>query len=349
VDTEAAGYHRYLDRVCLIQLSTRSDTYLVDPLALEAISPLEPLLAAADVEVVFHDADYDLRLLDRDFGIDVRGLFDTRIAAQFLGEPGIGLASLVEKYVGVRLAKKFQRADWAQRPLPREMLEYAAEDTRHLPHLRDRMLDALEAAGRLHWAQEEFRIAEAARWEPSVDGDAYRRLKGTRDLRPRQLAALRELHAWRESVARARDAAPFRVMANGVLVEAARLMPASARELAAVPGLAPALARRYGEAMLAAIETARRLPESELPQRPRRSPPPPHDPTFEARLERLRAARDRVAEALGLDRGFLMPRHQLEDLARSVPQSREALLSRSGVRQWQVDALGKDLMRALRG
>lgn len=346
VDTEAAGYHRYLDRVCLIQLSTRSNTYLIDPLAVPTLAPLAALLASPAVEVVFHDADYDLRLLDRDFDLTAAGLFDTKIAAQFLGEPSIGLGSLVEKYAGVRLEKRFQRADWARRPLPREMLEYAAEDTRHLPGLRDRLRHALEAANRSAWAEEEFRLAEQARWTPA-NGDAFFRLKGIRDLDPRQLAGVRSLFDWRESVARERDVAPFRVLGNDVLVEAARAMPSTSAQLGAIPGLNPALRRRYGAAILAAIQRARELPGRELPQRPRAPRPLPPDPVVEARLERLKAARDRVAQSLALDRGFLMPRHQLERVARAVPRSPEELLALPDLRRWQVEAFGDALLRAM--
>jgi len=226
VDTEAAGYHRYFDRVCLVQISTRSATYVIDTLAVRRLDPLRPAFEEPSVEIVIHDADYDLRLLSRDFGIRVRGLFDTKVAAQFLGEPSIGLASLVEKYLGIRLEKAFQRADWAQRPLPVEMLEYAAEDTRHLLPLRDLLRAELERRGRLAWAQEEFELQEAIQWTPpAADPDAYLRLKGTRDLQPRQLAVLRELHAWREAVARERDVAPFRVLTNEAMIEIARRMP----------------------------------------------------------------------------------------------------------------------------
>ena len=112
VDTEAASFHRFVDRIYLIQLSTRRETAIIDPLTVGDVAELGAVLADPAVEVVFHDADYDLRILDRDYRVRARRLFDTRIAAQLLGEPAIGLAALLEKYVGVRLDKKFQRADW---------------------------------------------------------------------------------------------------------------------------------------------------------------------------------------------------------------------------------------------
>lgn len=347
-DTEAAGYHRYHDRVCLLQLSTRSDTYLIDTLAVSHLEPLAPLFGDANVETIFHDADYDLRLLSRDFGLRVRGLFDTKLAAQLLGEKAFGLGSLLEKYVGVTVEKKYQRADWAQRPLPPELIDYAAEDTRYLPRLRDELKARLEARGRLAWAEEEFRIEEQVRWEPLADeGEAYLRVKGTRDLSPRQLAALRELYAWREAEARERDRATFRVVANEALLALAREMPATAAALARVQGVPRSITERHGEEMLEAIERARRLPESELPVRPRGPGRPPPDPAFDALLERLKGARDLVADELEMDRGFLMPRAQLEEIGRARPRTVEEMAELPGIRRWQVEALGDRLLKAM--
>jgi ribonuclease D len=349
-DTEAAGYHRYRDRVCVLQLATRTATYVLDTLAVTDLSPLAALFADPAREVVFHDADYDLRLLSRDFGLAVRGLFDTKIAAEFLGERAIGLASVAEKYLGVRLEKKHQRADWAQRPLPEDLLEYAAADTRHLPTLRDRLRTELEMRGRLAWAEEEFRIAEVqVRSAPVQDGTGYLRLKGTRDLKPRQLAALRELFQWRERTAEERDVAPFRVLTNEAMIELARQMPASKAALARLRGVPRSVAERFGEELLDALQRARALPEGELPVRPRGPRRPPPDPEFEALVERLRAARDAAADALGLDRGFLMPRAQLEELARQKPRTERALLGIPGVRRWQVEAAGRQLLEVLGG
>lgn len=347
-DTEAAGYHRYADRVCLLQLSTRTDTLVIDTLSLNRLDGLSQIFADPEVEVVFHDADYDLRLLHRDFGITVRGVFDTKIAAQFLGETSFGLASLVEKYLGRRLSKAYQRADWALRPLPPEMLEYAAGDTEYLPELRDGLRESLEEAGRLSWAEEEFRLEEEVRWVPPEGaGEAYLRLKNTRDLRPRQLAALRELHAWREDMARERDLAPFRVLTNEALVEIARRLPSSPGGLGGIPGAPRNLADRYGPELLAAVRRARALPESELPVRPRGPGRPPPDPEFDELVDRLREVRDEVAEELGLDRGFLMPRSQLEELARRRPSSLDEFLAIPGFRRWQAEALGRELITAL--
>lgn len=347
-DTEAAGYHRYHDRVCLLQLSTRTETFLIDTLAVTQLTALAPVFETPEHEVVLHDADYDLRLLARDFDIRVAGLFDTKLAAQLIGEEAFGLSALVEKYVGARLDKKHQRADWAQRPLPEEMLQYATEDTRHLPALRDVLKAELEKLGRMHWAEEEFTLRETTRWHAARDGDAYLRLKNTRDLGPRQMAALRELYDWREAVASRRDVAAFRVVGNDVLVNVARALARDARQVARVEGVPASVAERYGAEMGAAVQRALGLTEAELPQRPRPLRRPPPDPDFDARVEQLKRARDAAAEALRLERGFLMPRQQLEAIARLRPRSRAELMEVEDMRRWQVEALGDRLLKAVR-
>lgn len=346
LDTEAAGYHRYHDRLCVVQLSTRQETYVIDALAAD-IGPLGSLFASVANETVLHDADFDLRLLGRDFGIGVANLFDTKVAAQFLGETTLGLAGLAEKHLGVRLDKKHQRADWARRPLTAELLEYAAEDTRHLPSLRDVLRDQLIETDRLRWAEEEFRLREAMESAPSENGDGWMRIKNTRDLTARQLAALRELYEWRDGVARGRDVAPFRVLANEALVAIARGMPGSAALLAGVGGMSPVVVARHGRDLVAAVERAQALGEEDLPVRKRGPRRPAPDPSFETLVDRLRIVRDKVADELGLERGFLMPRDQLEEVARRKPRDARELREVADMRDWQVEAIGSALLGAL--
>lgn len=348
-DTEAAGYHRYHDRICLLQISTREQTYLVDTLTVNDLSALAPVFAEAGREVVLHDADYDLRLLARDHDIRIGGLFDTKLAAQLLGELAFGLGALVEKHLDLRLDKKYQRADWAQRPLPPEMLSYAAEDTRHLPELRDRLKSALESAGRLHWAVEEFELREHTRWDASLtNGEGYMRIKNTRDLNPRQMAALRELYEWREGLAERRDVATFRVVGNEILIAAARALPLDGRALAQTQGVPGSIADRYGSEMLAAIARALELDEDDLPLRQRGPRRPPPDATFDETVDRLKKVRDAAATRLELERGFLMPRQQLEAIARQLPRTEAQLLDVPDMRRWQVEALGTDLLKVLK-
>jgi ribonuclease D len=347
-DTEAAGYHRYHDRICLLQVSTREQTYLVDTLTVNDLSALSPVFAEAGREVILHDADYDLRLLARDHDIRIGGLFDTKLAAQLLGEPAFGLGALVEKYLELRLDKKYQRADWAQRPLPPEMLSYAAEDTRHLPELRDRLKAALESAGRMHWAVEEFELREHTRWDAAqANGEGYLRVKNTRDLTARQMASLRELYEWREGLAERRDVATFRVVGNEILIATARSLPRDARSLAQTQGVPASIVERYGGEMVAAVGRALAVDEADLPRRQRGPRRPPPDAAFDETVERLKKIRDAAADSLALDRGFLMPRQQLEAIARQRPGTEADLLEVPDMRRWQVEALGAELLEAL--
>src|SRR2546428_10765327 len=169
-DTEAASFHRYRDRIFLVQLSSPRQTAIIDPLAVHDLAPVGELLADPQVEKVFHDADYDLRILDRDYGFHARRLCDTRIAAQLAGERAVGLAALLDKYLGVRLSKEHQKADWSRRPLPPAMLEYAAADTRHLPALREALRARLGALGRPARAGEEVARLGGLRGDRARDG-----------------------------------------------------------------------------------------------------------------------------------------------------------------------------------
>jgi ribonuclease D len=348
VDTEAAGYHRYFDRLSLVQISTRANNFLVDPQAVGALSPLAELFENPAIEKIFHDADYDLRILDRDAGMGVNNIFDTQIAAAFLGEKSLGLGSIAEKYLGLKLPKEHQRADWAERPLTEGMKEYAATDTAHLPELRDRLRADLETRGRMHWAEEEFRRRELTRWmEPDGNREAYMKIKGARDLPPRGLAILRELHEWREGAAREQDRATFRVLGNQALLEMSASPPADVRDLPRVTGVSEGMAQRRGRDIIAAIRRGEAVPEDELPRWPR-SPRWERDLELEARVEALKSARTHAAGELGLDPGFVVPRATLEEIGRARPKTLEELEQVPGVRRWQVEAVGEALLSALK-
>src|SRR5215207_5727143 len=266
LDTEGASFHRFVDRIYLLQLSTRDQTAVVDPLPIGTPAELGALLEDPAVEVVFHDADYDLRLLQQDYGWHIRNIFDTRIAAQLLGYTAFGLAALLERFFDVKLDKKHQRADWSMRPLTRDMLDYAAQDTRYLLQLRDHMAAELERAGRTAWAREEFALLEGIRWVDEEPGTSYLRMKGARDLSRRELAVLRELVPWRDTVAGSLDRATFRVLGNEQLLDIAKQQPASRDALAAIKGMPRGILESRGSELLDAVRRGLNVPEAELPR-----------------------------------------------------------------------------------
>ena len=348
LDTEAASFHRFKDRVYLLQLSSRNETAVVDPLAVTSLESLAGILADPGVEVVFHDADYDLRLLENEYGFRATNLFDTRVAAQLLNEPGVGLAALLEKYLGVHLNKRYQRADWSVRPLTPEMLDYAAADTRHLPVLRDTLRERLRELGRLEWAEEEFEmLGAAARLASEPEEPGYLRLKGAKALNGRALAILRELYQWREDLARRTDKAAFRIMNNESLLLMTKAQPRDLAALKAIRGVGPEQAERRGKDILAAVQRGLDIADCDLPKVERHHRRPP-DAAYESRLERLKAARNALAMRYDLQPGVLCPNGTLEAIAGMNPDTLQQMESIRELRRWQLREFGGSLLAALR-
>ncbi len=346
VDTEGASFHRFIDRVYLLQLSTPTHHAVVDPLPIAPPGELGALIEAPDVQVVFHDADYDLRLLRQDYGWKVRGLFDTRVAAQLLGIRQFGLAALLEQHFGVKLDKKHQRADWSMRPLTPDMLAYAAQDTMHLLGLRDILRDRLDELGRLSWAAEEFARLESVEWSQDDAGNAFLKMKGARDLTRRELAVLREVVQWRDRVAASLDRATFRVMGNETILDIARLAPVTASALAKIKGVPRGMPESRLADLLAAVQRGLDVPEADLP-RFARAPRWDRDPGFEERVSALRTVRDDVAVKLDLDPGVLCSRERLETIARMVPGTIDELRAVPDLRGWQIEVMGDALVKAV--
>ena len=346
LDTEGASFHRFLDRIYLLQLSTRDRSAIIDPLPIGSPAKLGELLQSKAVEVVFHDADYDLRLLHQDYGWHVTNIFDTRIASQLLGIKSFGLAALLEQYFDVKLDKKHQRADWSMRPLSPDMLEYAAQDTRFLLQLKDHMTGELDRRGRLNWAREEFARLEGTRWEAEESMEGFLRLKGARDLSRRELAVLREVANWRDTVAAQLDRATFRIMGNEVLFELARTTPRSVSELAAIKGMPKGMLDRAGSDIVAAVRRGSEVPEAELPKFPK-GQRWNKDRDFDDRVARLKSVRDAAAARLELDPGVLCSRERLENIARSGAKNLEELAAVPDLRRWQIEEMGAGFVAAL--
>ncbi len=346
LDTEGASFHRFVDRVYLMQLSTRTATAIVDPLPTGDLASLRPLVESPDIEIVFHDADYDLRLLRQDYGWATRRIFDTRIAAQLLGYKAFGLAALLEQHFGIALDKKFQRADWSLRPLSEGMLQYASQDTMYLLALRDILHGELTAKGRERWAAEEFARLEQTQWAAEDSAQLYLKVKGARDLKRRELAVLRELVPWRDGVAKELDRSTFRVVSNDVLLEICRVQPTTRQALGVIKGMPRGVLDQRGDVVLACVARAMALDEASLPKFPK-APRWEKDPEFDDRAARLRAVRDEVATSLALDPGVLCSREKLETIARRLPTSIEELYETPDLRRWQADLLGPGILSAL--
>ena len=341
VDTEADSLHSYFDKVCLVQISIPDEDLIVDPLAGVNLEPFGALLANPDITKVFHGGDYDLRILHRDFGFVVRNLIDTSICAQLLGYEGLGLAALLQRHFNVTLNKTHQRADWSMRPLPPDMIDYAALDTHYLIALAAKLREELIALGRWTWALEEFSRLENVRYrEVEDESENWRKVKNIGALDRRSLAIVRGLYHWRDALARKADRPPFKVMGNETIVEISKSRPASVRELSQTKGVPRYHVDRYGRDLVNVVREAMEIPEGELPEK---SEPKAwiRDKTLENRVNRLKTVRDRVAKELKIDGSVLAPRHVLSAVATS------GTLDVPAMREWQKQLLGEAFLKAL--
>jgi ribonuclease D len=346
IDTEADSLHSYFDKVCLIQITAAGEDFIIDPLAKIDLTPLGPLLADRSIRKVLHGADYDLRILNRDFGFEINDLTDTMICAQLLGYEAIGLAALLSRHFGMAVDKSHQRADWAKRPLGPELLAYAATDTHHLIELAAILGRELEALGRWEWALEEFERLSAIRFAPSTDEESWRKVKGCSRLERRPLAAVQRLHGLRDRVARELDRPPFKVLNNEAIIEIATQLPRSAEALARTKGLASWHIRKWGGELLSITEEVAGLPEEELPQKVA-AKPWLRDREQERVIDALKRVRDRIASDLRIDAAILAPKHVLGAVADLAPARAEDLDAIPAMRRWQKALLGVPLLEAL--
>ncbi len=346
LDTEADSMHSYFHKVCLIQITAAGQHLVIDPLALEPsdLSPLWKVVGDPSTPVLMHGADYDVRILDRDYGARVGGLQDTQIMAQLLGEEKTGLAALLDKELNVRLDKRYQRADWGRRPLKAAQLAYAAADTAYLGELTERLRSRLEELGRWEWAVEEFRTLEGVR-HGAVEPDpvAFERLKGARALRGADRDRLYSLHQWRDGEARAFDVPPFKILGNQQLILLAQEPPASLGELGKIEGIGPRAVRRWGRELLRTVGRPQSAPEWA---------PAPRDPKVEPavrrRIKGLLTARDAKAAALGLQGGLLCPRVCVDAVASGAPvYSTVDDLADAGLKGWRLEVLADDFLATL--
>lgn len=344
VDTESNSLHAYQEQVCLIQFSTAERDYLVDPLAIDDLSPLATVFSDPETEKIYHAAEYDIMTLKRDFGFEHKNLFDTYIAVRTLGWDRPGLADILDRVFSIEIKKRYQRANWGKRPLPKEMLDYARLDTHYLIPLREELVGQLEQVDRLQEAREAFHLQTKAPPHPNgFDPQGFWDLGDTRRLSGRQAAILRELYLFRDQEAKRRDTPSFKVMGNRALLALAEAEPRNRQHLMEVKGVSQRRVDRYGDELMSAIREGMR---AEPPQRP--SVPRTGDAVRE-RYERLRQWRKRTARQRGVDSDIVLPRDTLWDIAHANPQSAEELRAEMPLLPWRFDRYGEAILQELHG
>lgn len=350
VDTEADSFFSYREKVCLIQITAGEQDFLIDPLARFDLSGLGRVLADPSKRKVFHDGEYDILILKRDYRFEFRNLFDTRVAAATLGTQAPGLAAVLNDRFGINLDKSMQRSDWSARPLSDKQIRYARLDTHFLlPLMREQEAD-LAARGRAMIVEGECRRLEAlAPPQSKFDPDEFVRVKGSRLLSPVERQVLREVFILRERLAEATNQPPFRVMNPETLIELSRARPRTLEQLSAVRGFPPKHVRRLGEQVLAAVtQGLEKGPLKRLPSLPSR------DGTHELSEEkvelheRLKDWRKRVAAEWGIDSAYLLNRHVLLRIAKEAPSTAEAVARTEGIQAWHVEHFAKPIADVVR-
>lgn len=342
VDTESNSLFAYRERVCLIQFSTPGADYLVDTLALSDLSPLAPVFAGAEIEKVFHAAEYDLLCLKRDYGFSFANIFDTMLAARILGMQEVGLGAALEAEFGMQVDKRHQRANWGQRPLPEHLLAYARQDTHYLIELRNRWLPRLHEKGLWPLAQEDFqRLCRVERGPADNGREGCWRVKNVHTLTPQQAAILKELCKYREQMARSLDRPLFKVIGDRSLVEVAMAAPQDAEALSKLPGMTRGQVQRHGRAILQAVKRGQQA----QPIYPRSAPRP--NGRYLARLETLRTWRKYKGQEMGLESDIILPRELLHELAECNFSQPDALKEAMRDYPWRYEKFGGEILEVL--
>ncbi|GAP13994.1 ribonuclease D [Longilinea arvoryzae] len=343
VDTESNSLFAYQEQVCLIQFSTPTSDYLIDPLAISDLSPLEPIFSDPQTEKIFHAAEYDIICLKRDFGFSFNNLFDTMVAARILGRPAVGLGSVLEAEFGIQLDKRYQRANWGQRPLPPAQKTYARFDSHYLIALRQRLSAELIDCGLWELAQEDFnRLCQTP--IPVLDNpsDACWRLAGRTEITPRQAAVLQALCTYRDTRARQTNQPQFKVLSNSALVELALAAPQNRSELMGIQSISPRLLERHAEGLLNAIRQGQLAAP---PPRPRRNHH--RDEELSNRQDALRLWRKETAQSLKVESDVVLPRDVMQAIADVNPENLNALEKIMESVPYRFKRFGADILHAI--
>ena len=342
VDTESNSLHAFREQVCLIQFSTPTTDYLIDPLALQDISPIASLFSDLGIEKVFHAVEYDQICLKRDFGITLVNIFDTMQAARILGYKQVGLDAMLAVKLDITLNKHYQKADWGERPLSPEMLNYARLDTHHLFALRDSLWIELQERGLWELACEDFARLALGNGGTRADLPAWLRVRGTKDLSKRQLAILRELCIWREAQAERMHRPVFKVMDDSHLVAIAQAAPRTIHELEDLL-LTSRQIGLFGNEILRSVERGRKAPP--LPRPPSQRP----EKSSLIRLNAISDWRKAAARKMDVESDIVLPKAWMQAIAEKNPRNLEELSALMPHSPWRLATFATEILDALHG
>jgi ribonuclease D len=342
VDTEANSLYAYREQVCLIQISSPTADFIIDPLPLYDLSPLGRIFQNPEIEKVFHASEYDLLIMQDDFNFEFNNLFDTMLAAQILGREKLGLDTLLEEIVGIHVNKKYQRANWGNRPLSDDMLRYAQMDTHYLITIRQSLDKELEEKGFSLIAAEDFKLACQVSRQPKEENiAACWRINGARKLSPRQAAVLAKLCEYREDIAQKKDLPVFKVLGAKTLILVAEESPTSISQLQGLDIPGAKAVQRHADGLLKAIQEGLDA-EPELPPRRDRL-----DDAYLSREKALRDWRKIKARKMKVNSAVILPREIMYSLISSNPKTGSELAGVMKDVPWRLENFGDEILAVL--
>lgn len=346
MDLESDSMYHFSEKVCLIQVAGKESSYLFDPLLPLDLSPLKDIFRNPAIKKVFHGADYDIRSLYRDFSIEVNPLFDTQIACRYLGMKETGLEAVLKEFFDVSLNKKYQKKDWSQRPLPEEMVEYAANDVRYLLPLEKILEKNLENLKRLDWVLEDCDLLSQVRPAQANHNPLFFSFKGAGAFPRKDLGLLEALLQLRKRMAMQKDKPPFKIFQNTVIERIVASKPQSLSQLKSLNLLSSGQIEMYGQPFLETIETALASSETNLPAYPRKKARPLKE-SEQKRILRLKEWKDIKAEELQIDPSLVLNKSLMTAIAVCHPKKVDDLEPIKEMRRWQIREFGPDILSIL--
>lgn len=346
IDLEADSMFHFKEKVCLIQVASKNRSIVIDPLQIKDLSSLRSIFTGHDIQKILHGADYDVRSLYRDFNFEINNLFDTELACRFLGIKETGLETVLKNFFKINLDKKYQRKDWSKRPLPQEMLDYAARDVIYLISLAEILGKELDKKGRLTWVHEECEYLSKVRPTLSNDEPLFLKFKGAGRLNPRSLAVLESLLQFRKKAAEKKDKPLFKIIGNNDLMKITLAKPVTLRLLIETKALSNRQISMYGNALVETINKAIKIPEDKLPIYPyKKAPALSH--RVPKRLKKLKKWRNKKAKELEVDPAIICNNALINSIAVKNPLNVDRLETIKDMKTWQKREFGKEMVAVL--
>jgi ribonuclease D len=347
VDLEADSMYHYREKVCLIQIASKKTNAVIDPIKIKDLSLINRLFSSGKIKKICHGADYDIRSLYRDFRIKVNNLFDTETACRFIGIKETGLDAVLKRYFNVDINKKYQKKNWSKRPLPKEMIDYAARDVIYLLSLGEILTKELVKMKRLSWVLEECNYLSKVRPVLSNDAPLFLKFKGAGRLESRSLAVLEALLQFRKRIAERNDVPLFKIIGNNTLMKITAAKPVALRQLEELEALSKKQLKMYGNDLIEVIAMALDIPENELPFYPRKKAPI-ISPRVAKRVWTLKRWRDKKAQDLRLEPGLICNNALISTLAITNPSAISSIDGVTTMKNWQKKEFGEEIITVLK-